>query len=1591
MFQEPTRLLRLCGRLALLAAAVALWASAGAGGVRGQTADDHGDFIQTATSLALGSSVTGRIEASDDRDMFELDLTGRSGSTDVWIYTTGDLDTVAWLYNSSANLIVANDNGFIGDEWTNSHLRRVLPRGVYYIALRGQRDSATGERLTGNYRLHTQVAADPGNTIGTAVDLGVDSLAPGNIGTAGDSDYFRMEFSRTTDLIVRAINLFLVYRTGVERLGLLPIAPLTVEVLDATGAEIFVNVYEVFARINGDRQPAGFFIRDDFGPGTYYFKVTTPPGVRPPPLPYTIHAYEDTEYTEFIDGCGARTLSLNDPEISDPLYACQWHLNSLGGGDINVEAAWLEGITGEGVNVAIVDDGMYFTHVDLRDNVDVSRNHDYTGSGNIYTPLEHHGTHVAGIIAARDNGIGVRGVAPRATVYGYNYLAGETTALNAADAMARNRATTAVSNNSWGPLDGPGLGRAGTFWEQAVKTGLNTGYDGKGVFYTFASGNGHEFGDNSNLDELANFYGVAAVCAVNDHDTRSGFSEMGANLWVCAPSNDLTDLHQGIVTTDNSDRYYEEFGGTSAATPVVAGVAALMRSANPDLTWRDLKLILAASARKNDNTNPGWVDGARKYRARSEDRYHFNHEYGFGVVDAGAAVDLSRGWTNAPPLLTSSVASGRISQAIPDAPRVGDSTTVTRTLRLSSNIGFTEFVEVKVDFGHLSFRDLEIELVSPSGAVSRLVESFDTRAKELGIVPLRGGFRLGSARHLGEDPNGEWQLRITDRIPVVVGTLRSWSLKVYGHEAVPGPPTVNSPTAGPGSLMVTWSAPDQTARGAVTAHDLRYVLTVVDETEDSMWTVVEDAWTSAVGGDLEYTVTGLVGGAEYDVQVRGVRGPIAGPWSRTISGTPSRIRTDACATGAAVAGAASNPGLVSDCNALLASRDALAGSAALNWSASTPIADWDGVTVDGQPRRIVRLELAESRLTGAIPPELGSLTELRWLELSLNRLTGPIPVELGSLANLEELSLQGNWLSGPIPASLGDLAGLRRLLLSSNRLAGQVPSQLGALADLQMLRLSGNQLTGCVPEGVRSVADNDLEEVGLPFCDVLLSRLTISPGSLVPPFDPEHTDYVAVVGSSQVTIGATSDHDAILQVLDQHGNEIPDGNDSAAGHQVDLSAGVTAINIRLVSEDGLATHIYTIRVNRASAPGAPVVIDAAPGKGSLTVWWTPPRETGGADIASYDVRHIESASADKADASWSVTTGAWPGGPLRYTVTGLKGGIPYGIQVRAAHGAGAGPWSETFTGTPEAPSVCITGGAVADATNVGLVSDCEALLEALDTLAGSATLNWSVGMPIEEWDGITLRGRTARVAWLDFRAKGLDGSIPAQLGRLSGLTYLNLRTNDLSGPIPASLGDLANLRVLNLNGNDLTGSIPPSLGRLTNLREMWLHANDLTGPIPASLGNLSKLEKMKLRNNRLSGPIPASLGRLDKLEWLVVHNNELSGPIPPELGDMDSLQILWLGGNRLSGSIPPQLGSLSTLTQLHLRTNELTDDIPEELKDLTNLRRLWVHQNRLSGSIPSELGDLASLEILNLRANMLSGSIPSELGQAGQAEGSSAP
>ena len=140
--------------------------------------------------------------------------------------------------------------------------------------------------------------------------------------------------------------------------------------------------------------------------------------------------------------------------------------------------------------------------------------------------------------------------------------------------------------------------------------------------------------------------------------------------------------------------------------------------------------------------------------------YHFNHEYGFGMVDAAAAVELAKEWKNVPPLESTTEESGSTITRVPDAPASGSPTTVTSTLTVDSEIDFIEFVEINASFSHVSFRDLDIELVSPSGQVSKLAESFDTLTDsddETDFITLLGKLRFGSAKHLGEDPNGQWQ------------------------------------------------------------------------------------------------------------------------------------------------------------------------------------------------------------------------------------------------------------------------------------------------------------------------------------------------------------------------------------------------------------------------------------------------------------------------------------------------------------------------------------------------------------------------------------------------------------------------------------------------------------------------------------------------------------------------------------------------------------------------------------------------------------------------------------------------------------------
>ena len=150
--------------------------------------------------------------------------------------------------------------------------------------------------------------------------------------------------------------------------------------------------------------------------------------------------------------------------------------------------------------------------------------------------------------------------------------------------------------------------------------------------------------------------------------------------------------------------------------------------------------------------------------------------------------------------------------------------------------------------------------------------------------------------------------------------------------------------------------------------------------------------------------------------------------------------------------------------------------------------------------------------------------------------------------------------------------------------------------------------------------------------------------------------------------------------------------------------------------------------------------------------------------------------------------------------------------------------------------VCVEGGAVADESNRGLVSDCNTLLASRDTLTGTATLNWSADIPITDWDGITIGGMPGRVTELFLASRQFTGSIPPELGRLSSLVSLNLSDNELAGEIPSEFVGLSGLESLDLSNNELAGEIPSELGNLSNLRLLDLRKNQLSGTMPPDLG-----------------------------------------------------------------------------------------------------------------------------------------------------------
>jgi kexin len=614
----------------------------------------------------------------------------------------------------------------------------------------------------------------------------------------------------------------------------------------------------------------------DFSPNTYLFRSNSA-------LESLKIANEIQRSGEVIYAYPNWFRAVNKRAIpNDSLFGSQWHLLNTGQGggtfgeDVNIVQVW-DTYKGSGNEVvSIVDEGLETGHEDLYANMLAGYHWDWVGDDGNPNPgnaNENHATSVAGVAAARGfNALGVTGAGPESRLVGYRLL-GANTDENEAEAMTRNKDVIDVSSNSWGPADIVQLAGPGPLMQAALENGATTGRGGKGVVYVFAGGNGGNTNsdpnvypnDNSNFDGYANSRYTIAVAASTNLGRRSYYSEEGANIFVNAPSNGGT---LGITTTDrtghfgySAGNYTSNFGGTSSAAPLVSGIISLMLQANPNLTWRDVQHILMTTAEKNDPTDPDWTTNGAGY--------HVNHKYGFGRIDAEAAVAAAETWVTAPP---EEIGSG---SATPNLPIPDNNTT-----GVSSNITIPDSLRVEyVDVfftaaDHTYWADLEVTLTSPSGTRSVL------SSVGISYPSSYDNWRFGSARHFGESSQGTWTLTVKDLQSIDTGTFQSWGIKIYGTKQMN---EVNLPL-GPGWNLV--SLPVRV--GLIKAQE---VLDSINASAGSTIATQISRWDNAAG-TWESRIDGLPPGVQnFDLALGEgyfIKLAAAGTW-RVVGAQPSSV------------------------------------------------------------------------------------------------------------------------------------------------------------------------------------------------------------------------------------------------------------------------------------------------------------------------------------------------------------------------------------------------------------------------------------------------------------------------------------------------------------------------------------------------------------------------------------------------------------------------------------------------------------------------------------------------------------------------------
>jgi len=450
---------------------------------------------------------------------------------------------------------------------------------------------------------------------------------------------------------------------------------------------------------------------------------------------------------------------------NDPYFKDMWYLLNTGqasgpaGVDMNVLPVWNRNITGSGIVVAVLDDGLDWTHPDLEKNYDSAASYDFNDNDADPMPRDSdadncHGTRCAGEAAAiANNGICGTGVSYNAKIGGVRMLDGQATDALEASALGHKSDHIDIYINCWGPKDdGKTFGKPGPMAAKALRTGAEQGRNNLGSIFVWATGNGGLTDDDCNCDGYTTSIFTISIGCIGDHGLSAYYTEKCSSTLAVTfnGASHKEGRENKMVTTDLYHQCTEEFKGTSASAPLAAGIIALTLEANPNLTWRDVQALIVNTAQITSPVDDGWK--------RNGAGYHYNHKFGFGRLDADAMVTAAKTWKTLGPQRKCTAASGFDHQDIPRGDSLFINVPTVACESSSAQIAKLEHVVVTVSFVHRRRGDVSIDLISPGGTRSQMLSPRRYDDSDEGLDE----WNFMTVYNWGENPKGMWRLKITD-------------------------------------------------------------------------------------------------------------------------------------------------------------------------------------------------------------------------------------------------------------------------------------------------------------------------------------------------------------------------------------------------------------------------------------------------------------------------------------------------------------------------------------------------------------------------------------------------------------------------------------------------------------------------------------------------------------------------------------------------------------------------------------------------------------------------------------------------------------